>query len=516
MKQPNLRSRWMLVLLATLVLGIFFRVTHIDRKVYWHDEVFTSIRASGYVEEEIVAQAFSGLPIAPSDLLQYQKLTPDRGWRETWHALTTHPEHPPLYYLLSRLWMEGFGSNPTATRSLSVLFSLLAFPALYWLCQELLGSAEVGWTAIALFAVSPFHLLYAQEARQSSLWTLVILLSTALLLRALRRQTWADWGLYALTVALSLYTFLLSVLLLLCHGLIVLLARPFVGRSLQRFLLALGMGVIAFVPWLRVMIQNQSEMQSKTLWMKASPPKSLLIKFWGLHFSSDFVDLGLSLDHFYTYAVPPLILILLGVSLWVLCRHQPFQTWLPVVLLIGVPAIALMLPDLLLGGQRSITTRYFAPTLIGVQLAVSYLLMDWMRHSSYWKRHLGRGLLALLLTVGVISCSLSWQAKAWWSKGVSSANVEVAEFLNQLPQPTVISSLGDTTLGNVISLSYLLNEEARLQLVVEPNIPKLVGGGDRFLFHPSEQLIQRLQDAYSLKPEPIAQYKGGLLRLVDF
>ena len=138
MNQPmrNIRSGWMLVLLATLMLGIFFRVTHISQKVYWHDEVFTSLRASGYVEEEILEQAFSGLPIAPSSLLQYQKLTPDRGWRETWHALTTHPEHPSLYYLLSRLSMEGFGSTPTATRSLSVMFSLLAFPALYWLCQD--------------------------------------------------------------------------------------------------------------------------------------------------------------------------------------------------------------------------------------------------------------------------------------------------------------------------------------------------------------------------------------------
>jgi uncharacterized membrane protein len=74
--------------------------------------------------------------------------------------------------------------------------------------------------AIALFAVSPFHVHCAQEARQSSLWTFVILLSTAVLLRAMRRQTWVAWGLYAVTVTLNVYTFLLSVLVLFCHGLI--------------------------------------------------------------------------------------------------------------------------------------------------------------------------------------------------------------------------------------------------------------------------------------------------------
>ena len=510
----DIRSGWILVLVATLMLGVFFRVTHISQKVYWHDEVFTSIRSSGYVEEEIVEQAFSGLPIAPSGLLQYQQLNPDRGWRETWHALTTHPEHPPLYYLLTHLWMEWFGSSITATRSLSVLFSLLAFPVLYWLCQEVFEKAAVGWIAIALFAVSPFHVLYAQEARQSSLWTFVILLSTAVLLRAMRRQTWAGWGFYAITVALSIYTFLLSVLVLLCHGLIVLLARPFSRRSLQRFLLALLAGLITFVPWVAVMIQNQAEMQSKTLWIKDSPPRSLLVKFWGLHLSSDFVDPGLPLDHLYTYLVPPLTLILLGVSLWVLCRHQPFHTWFPITLLVGVPAIALILPDILLGGQRSITTRYFAPTLIGAQLTVSYLIIYWMQHSSSWKRQLGRGLFALLLTVGVISCGMSWQSRTWWSKGVSFNNAETAEFLNQYTQPLVISSLGDTTLGNVISLSYLLKEEARFQLVVEPNIPNPMERSDRFLFYPSEQLIQGLQAAYSLKAIPVEPPKA-VLRLVD-
>ena len=344
---------------------------------------------------------------------------------------------------------------------------------------------------------------------------MVILLSTAGLLRAMRRQTWAAWGLYALTVALNVYTFLLSVLVLFCHSLMVLLARPFSWRSLQRFLLALLAGLMTFAPWVAVMIQNQPEMQSKTLWIKESPPQSLLIKLWGLHLSSDFIDPGLPLEHIYTYAVPPSILTLLGVALWVLCRHEPFHIWFPITSLVVVPALALMLPDILFGGQRSIATRYFAPTLIGTQLAVSYLIIHWMQHSSHWKRQLGSGLFALLLTVGVISCGMSWQSRGWWNKGISSNNAETAEFLNQWTQPIVISSLGNTTLGNVISLSYLLKEEARFQLVVEPIIPNLIDGSDRFLFYPSELLIQGLQKAYSLKAEPVEQGNVALLRLVD-
>ncbi len=102
--------RVMLLVVATLALGIFFRATNIGQKVYWHDEVFTSIRAAGYTGEEIIAEVFTGNPISPDTLLQYQQLN----WGETWYSLTTHPEHPPLYYLLARLFMELFGSKGTA------------------------------------------------------------------------------------------------------------------------------------------------------------------------------------------------------------------------------------------------------------------------------------------------------------------------------------------------------------------------------------------------------------------
>ncbi len=42
---PN-RLRFLIVML--LMVGIFFRFFNLDRKVYWHDETFTSLRISGY------------------------------------------------------------------------------------------------------------------------------------------------------------------------------------------------------------------------------------------------------------------------------------------------------------------------------------------------------------------------------------------------------------------------------------------------------------------------------------
>jgi uncharacterized membrane protein len=516
MKPPLHPFRSLLVLvIVVLALGVFFRVTHIGQKVYWHDEVFTSIRAAGYTGDEIAPNIFTGELIAPEALLQYQRLSPDRGWQSTWNALTTHPEHPPLYYLLVRFWMERFGSEVAIVRSVSVLFSLLAFPALYWLCREVFPPfPATGWIAMGLFAVSPFHVLYAQEARQSSLWTLATLLSSAALFRAMRVQTWASWGLYAITVALSLYTFLFSVLVLVCHGLVVLFGQ--VGRrSVWQFLVAVGVGFFSFTPWMIVLIQNKLALASKTVWTTQPMPREILTKLWGLHFSSNFVDSGLPLDHLYTYMAPPLVVILLVYALWMLYHHTPRQTWLFIILLIALPTIALMLPDLLWGGQRSSQTRYFVPMLVGGQLAIAYLLTYLVQHPARSNRLWGRGLLAVLLTAGVLSCGLSWQAKTWWNKGVSYSNAATAEYLNQLEQPVVMSSTGATTLGNVISLSHLVNLQVRFQLVSDPAVPELPAERDRFLFFPSEALIQNLQTAYPLALEAIDQENVALLRLVE-
>ncbi len=54
---PN-RLRFIIVML--LMVGIFFRFFNLDRKVYWHDETFTSLRISGYTVNEVKQQIFNG------------------------------------------------------------------------------------------------------------------------------------------------------------------------------------------------------------------------------------------------------------------------------------------------------------------------------------------------------------------------------------------------------------------------------------------------------------------------
>lgn len=216
-----------LLIVIILAVGIFFRFVNLDRKVYWQDETATSLRIAGHTKEEFVQQVFNGQLISVEELRQrYLYLNSSTSWFDTVKALTGRPEHSPLYYLMARFWAQCFGTSVAVMRSLPALISLLIFPSIYWLCLELFESSLVGWVAVALIAVSPVHVLYAQEARQYSLWTVSILLSSASLLRATRLKTNRSWGIYAATMALGLYSHLFFGLIALGHGIYILATEP--------------------------------------------------------------------------------------------------------------------------------------------------------------------------------------------------------------------------------------------------------------------------------------------------
>ncbi|NJL56951.1 hypothetical protein HC928_18710 [bacterium] len=66
--------RWVVVLL--ILLGLSFRVVGLGDRVYWVDEVATSIRVAGYTRAEIVAQLSDAPPRRAADLQQFLQLAP--------------------------------------------------------------------------------------------------------------------------------------------------------------------------------------------------------------------------------------------------------------------------------------------------------------------------------------------------------------------------------------------------------------------------------------------------------
>ncbi len=116
-------------IILILVIGVFFRFANLDRKVYWFDETITSLRIAGYTESEIVKEVCNGREIGVEDLQKYQHPALGKTLADTVTSLAVEDsQHPPLYYVIARIWFQWFGNSVAATRSLPAVISLLAFP----------------------------------------------------------------------------------------------------------------------------------------------------------------------------------------------------------------------------------------------------------------------------------------------------------------------------------------------------------------------------------------------------
>lgn len=536
----QLPPTWLRVLIiVVLALGIFFRFANLDKKVYWVDESYTSLRIAGYLESELIQQVSERQIIGIKDLQNYQGINSEKGLIDTVSSIAIeHPEHPPLYYALARFWVQLFGNSIAVTRSSAAVISLLAFPCIYWLCMELFSwplsfaarransvvpGSLVGCSAIALIAISPFHVLYAQEAREYSLWAVTILLSSACLLRAIRKSTSISWVVYAVTVAFGLYSHLYFAFLALGHGIYVLATEGLRGtKTFKTYLLASVAGIVAFSPWIIILIANLTQIRKSVGWeIQSTIPRLLLLKTLVINLNRVFIDFNLDGDRYLSHIVPLIlisgtILALVGYSFYFLYTQKPQKAWKFIFALIAPTALLLIIPDLIFGWVRSTQSRYMIALYLGIHLAVAYLIAAQINSISLKIKQQKAWRIAMiaLFSLGILSCAISSQADSWWNKYSSSQNLQLARIINQAPHPILLSDTNSETvnymtIGNLLSLSYLLDSKVQLQLVVKPSIPKITDSTrDVFLLLPSQELRRQLEKEQNFHLEPVYQEKA--------
>jgi uncharacterized membrane protein len=468
-RQPYIKVPHKLLLLITisLVVGIFFRFANIDKKPYWNDEVFTSLRISGHRATDV----FENRVVTSKYLHEkFQSPNPEKKIIDTAKGLAKEePQLPPLYFIVARWWVQVFGNSVTVTRSLSASISLLAFPCIYWLCLELFESPLVGGIAIALMAVSPVHVLYAQEARPYSLWTVTILLSSAAFLQAVRTRTQLNWIVYALTLGLGLYTQIFTGLVAIGHGIYLAIVERFqLSKTLVTYLLASLAGILIFTPWLVVIATNFS----RTPRIRSNHPLLSVAENWILNLNPIFINLDYKFNS-RNLILSFIVISLLLYSLYNLYRQGSRKSWLFIITLVGTTGIALILPDLLtledgrVSARISQSPRYLIPLYLGLQLSVAHLLATKIVFLSPNKtqQQLWKIITIVLITSGVLSCATIVQANTWWNKYLNVHDLEVANVINRCVKPLVISKQ-----VRAISLSYYLEPKVDLLLTKEEKI----------------------------------------------
>jgi mannosyltransferase len=111
-----------------------------------------------------------------------------------WHLAPQCDPHPPLYALLLKAWVELTGDGRVALRGFSTVLGILTTAVVMLAGRQI--DARVGWISGILFAVTPFQIEFAQEARPYTL----LALGAALLLYGLLEvsrspvpRLWPGW-----------------------------------------------------------------------------------------------------------------------------------------------------------------------------------------------------------------------------------------------------------------------------------------------------------------------------------
>ncbi|GAB3815488.1 glycosyltransferase family 39 protein [Micromonospora zhanjiangensis] len=152
------------------------------------------------------------------------------------------------YYLLMHGWTTLVGDSVAALRLPSVLAMTGATAVTARLGQRLAGP-RTGFLAGLLFAVAPSTSRYAQEARSYALATLLAVLATLLLFRALDRPTWPRWAGYGAAVFGLGLAHLVALDLVTGHLVAVLLTWRRTGdRRTARWFAAVLPAAVALVP----------------------------------------------------------------------------------------------------------------------------------------------------------------------------------------------------------------------------------------------------------------------------
>jgi uncharacterized membrane protein len=473
---------------ALVVAGVYFRVAHLDRKVFWLDETHTGLWISGLTRGDFAREAAEKRLYAPADLARYRTVDPARGLGATVRYLAAEaPQHPPLFGILEHLWASTFGDSIASLRALPALLGILGIALMAWLARELFGTGEAAPIAAALFAISPFHVLYAQEARPYSLYTAATLLSSAALLRALRLRTGASFAAYAATAALGLYSHLFFAFVLAGHGLYI-LAVEGLRRALLGWLAAVTGALIAFEPWAHVIARNFPAVRWGTGWLDWSLGARGWIHGVALNLGAPFIDLE---GHHIVPALP--VALLLAGALAVLARTRPRREWsFPVAL--GAPVvIALAIADAALGGQRCTVSRYFVPAQAAAVLLAAGLLATGLGARECLRRGALGAVAALLVVAGLVSCAQSDAAETRWTKGYpGERDRETARIVARAERPVVLVEVGDV--GEAITLSLDAGGAARFLFADASGFPEdaLARFATVFVVFPTPELEARL------------------------
>ncbi len=176
-----------MLLLLWIILGAGLRLADLDLKPPWTDEFDTLVVSLGNSVNSVPLDrviSFQDLlaPLIPNSSTTVGDII-DRVFLQD--------RHPPMYFALAHLWMQLFPPDGGlvslwGARALPAAIGIVTIPILYICSYAIFRSPLVAQLTAGMFAVSPYGVYIAQEARHYSLAILWVTISISCLAIAVR------------------------------------------------------------------------------------------------------------------------------------------------------------------------------------------------------------------------------------------------------------------------------------------------------------------------------------------
>ena len=207
------------LLYAAILIALATRVFHLGYQSIWGDESLTLFRyAKG------------------SNLIDF--------FRQNWEL----GSHPPLFFLVVYYWYK-LGHSEFMLRFPSMVFGVASIPVAYALVNRLFGKQTAGIAAL-IFALSPIHIWYSQEARMYTLQMLLCLASTFYFVKALHENRAKDYGLYVLFTVMAFFAQISTMMLVVAQGSFVIIYTSRDRIKMIAWLWVLAQVLLVCTPWI--------------------------------------------------------------------------------------------------------------------------------------------------------------------------------------------------------------------------------------------------------------------------
>ena len=232
----NSRNRYIYVLAANLLLGIFLRLYDLGKESLWRDEVY-SIR----IAELSLPEIFKN--------------------EET---------NPPLHFLLLHYWQKIFGTSEFAVRFPSLILGVLSILLIYQIGVKLF-SQEVGVLSALILSLSSFHIHYSQEARAYALMVFLTLASNLFYINSLEDKKAKSVAGYIAATTLLAYSHVYALFIIIAQNIHFLSTQAFTRHAsrwkIREWVLVQSAVVVLFLPWLNMFLSQSMGVVSEGFWL---------------------------------------------------------------------------------------------------------------------------------------------------------------------------------------------------------------------------------------------------------